>query len=87
YIDKLLQADTLTADLIEALQTAYASLGFFALEPELISTIAQQNQLSEVQLSQQQFAVMGDFALGFAELIEIIAVQSGLYAEEDDGWS
>jgi len=82
-----LQADTLTADLIEALQTAYASLGFFALEPELISTIAQQNQLSEVQLSQQQFAVMGDFALGFAELIEIIAVQSGLYAEEDDGWS
>lgn len=87
YIDKLLQADTLTADLTEALQTAYASLGFFALDPQLISTIAQQNQLSDVQLSQQQFAVMGDFALGFAELIEIIAVQSGLYTDEEESWS
>ena len=86
YIDKLLQAE-LSADLTEALQTAYASLGFFALDPQLIATIAQQNQLSEMQLSEQQFALMGDFALGFAELIEIIAVQSGLYADEEDGWS
>ena len=87
YIDKLMQADALTTDLTDALQTAYASLGFFALEPQLITTIAQQNQLSEIQLCQQQYELMGDFALGFAELIEIIAVQSGLYADEEDGWS
>ncbi|NMM42573.1 UPF0149 family protein [Pseudoalteromonas arctica] len=87
YINKLMQADALTADLTDTLQTAYASLGFFALEPQLITTIAQQNQLSEIQLSQQQYELMGDFALGFAELIEIIAVQSGLYADEEDGWS
>ena len=87
YIDKLMQADALTTDLTDALQTAYASLGFFALEPQLITTIAQQNQLSEIQLCQQQYELMGDFALGFAELIEIIAVQSGLYADEENGWS
>jgi hypothetical protein len=27
---------------------------------------------------------MGDFALGFAELIEIVALNSGLYT--DEGW-
>ncbi|KPH92867.1 hypothetical protein AMS58_20380 [Pseudoalteromonas porphyrae] len=87
YVDKLMQAGSLSVELKEALQTAYASLGFFALEPEVIATIAQKNQLSDAQLSQQQYELMGDFALGFAELIEIIAVQSGLYTDEEDSWN
>lgn len=87
YYNKLSQAPLLDGALLEALQTAYASLGFFALEADVIAAIAKQNNITEVQLAQSQYELMGDFALGFAELIEIIAVQSGLYSEEDDNWS
>jgi len=37
-----------------------------------------------LQLCEQQYDLMGDFALGFAELVEIVALNSGLY--NDDGW-
>lgn len=87
YYNKLSQVTDLDTALLEALQTAYASLGFFALEADVIAAIAKQNNLSEVKLAQSQYELMGDFALGFAELIEIIAVQSGLYSEEDENWS
>ena len=87
YYAKLSQASALDSALLEALQTAYASLGFFALDHEVISSIAQQNNITESQLAQNQYELMGDFALGFAELIEIIAVQSGLYTEDGETWN
>ena len=87
YYAKLSQASALDSALLEALQTAYASLGFFALEHGAILSIAQQNNITESQLAQSQYELMGDFALGFAELIEIIAVQSGLYTEDDETWN
>ncbi|MGS0537082.1 UPF0149 family protein [Pseudoalteromonas sp. SaAl2] len=87
YYIKLSQAPALDANLLEALQTAYASLVFFALDAQVMTTIAEQNSITDVQLAQSQYELMGDFALGFAELIEIIAVQSGLYSEEDESWS
>ena len=87
YYNKLSQVTGLDAALLEALQTAYASLGFFALDADVIAAIAKQNNLSEVQLAQSQYELIGDFALGFAELIEIVAVQSGLYTEDDETWN
>jgi len=87
YYTKLSQVQTLDSALLEALQTAYASLGFFALDNEVIASIAQQNNITESQLAQSQYELMGDFALGFAELIEIVAVQSGLYTEDDETWN
>ena len=68
----------------EALETAQATLSFFALDTQLISQIASQNSMNTLQLCEQQYDLMGDFALGFAELVEIVALNSGLY--NDDGW-
>ena len=33
-------------------------------------------------LCQYQYESMGDFALGFAELIEVVAINSGLITDE-----
>ena len=45
---------------------------------------SRQNNIDELHLCAQQYELMGDFALGFAELIEIVALNSGLYT--DEGW-
>ncbi|WP_276755705.1 UPF0149 family protein [Pseudoalteromonas marina] len=84
YTQKLLAATKLDAQYKEALETAQATLSFFALDTQLISQIASQNSMNTLQLCEQQYDLMGDFALGFAELVEIVALNSGLY--NDDGW-
>lgn len=83
YTQKLLAAPQLDAQYKEALEAAHATLSFFALDEHVINEIASQNALDELQLCQQQYELMGDFALGFAELIEIVALNSGLYTDED----
>lgn len=85
YVEHLMQSTQLNIELKDALQTAFASLSFFALTDPQITQIAEQNQLLKSELLAQQYDLMGDFALGFAELIEIVAVASGLY-EESEGW-
>lgn len=85
YVENLMHCSQLNAELKEALQSAFTSLSFFALKTEQLTQIAQQNKLSLTDLSQQKYELMGDFSLGFAELIEIVAVESGLYAESE-GW-
>ena len=84
YTQKLLTSPQLDAQYKEALETAQATLSFFALDPQLIAQIASQNSMNTMQLCEQQYDLMGDFALGFAELVEIVALNSGLY--NDEGW-
>lgn len=85
YLNKLLGAPHLADELKEALTTALQSLGFFTIESTEIAAIATENGLSEGQLCQQQYEVMNEFATGFAELIEVAAVNSHLY--NDEGWN
>ena len=84
YTQKLLSATALEAEYKQALESAQATLSFFALDGQTISQIALQNSIDEQLLCQQQYELMGDFALGFAELVEIVALNSGLYT--DEGW-
>ena len=84
YTQKLLSSTTLEAEYKQALESAQATLSFFALDGQTISQIALQNSIDEQLLCQQQYELMGDFALGFAELVEIVALNSGLYT--DEGW-
>ena len=85
YVNKLLSAPQLADELKEALASALQSLGFFTLETSEIAALAADNGLSEGQLCQQQYEVMNAFAAGFAELIEVVAVNSQLY--NDEGWN
>jgi len=84
YTHKLLQSEQLDIQYKQALESAQATLSFFALDKPRIAQIAQQNNIDELHLCAQQYELMGDFALGFAELIEIVALNSGLYT--DEGW-
>ena len=84
YTQKLLSSTALEAEYKQALESAQATLSFFALDGQTISQIALQNSIDEQLLCQQQYELMGDFALGFAELVEIVALNSGLYT--DEGW-
>ncbi|WP_372761644.1 UPF0149 family protein [Pseudoalteromonas sp.] len=84
YTQKLLNAEALALEYKQALETAQATLSFFALDSSTLSQIAAQNSIDEQQLYLQQYELMGDFALGFAELVEIVALNSGLYT--DEGW-
>lgn len=84
YTYKLLASEQLDSQYKQALESAQATLSFFALDKPIIAQIAQQNNIDELHLCEQQYELMGDFALGFAELIEIVALNSGLYT--DEGW-
>ena len=84
YTHKLLASKQLDIQYKQALESAQATLSFFALDKPIIKQIAQQNNIDELHLCEQQYELMGDFALGFAELIEIVALNSGLYT--DEGW-
>lgn len=84
YTQKLLGAEQLEVEYKEALESAQATLSFFALDEQTITLIATQNNIDVQQVCLQQYELMGDFALGFAELIEIVALNSGLYT--DEGW-
>ncbi|MCF7520428.1 UPF0149 family protein [Pseudoalteromonas sp. L21] len=85
YIAKLLAAPLLSEEFKAALDTAHQSLGFFSLSQSDIAAIASEYELTEGQLCQQQYELMGEFAAGFAELIEVVAMNSQLY--NDEGWN
>ena len=70
YAEPLLNAPQLDVDFKQALESALSTLSFFALDQLAIAQIAKQNNMTIEALCQYQYESMGDFALGFAELIE-----------------
>ena len=84
YAQPLLTAPALEPQYKEALESALSTLSFFAVDEQTRVQIAQQNRMTLEALYQYQYESMGDFALGFAELIEVVAINSGLIT--DEGW-
>ncbi|ASM49098.1 hypothetical protein PESP_a0918 [Pseudoalteromonas espejiana DSM 9414] len=84
YAQPLLNAPQLEPEYKEALESALSTLSFFAVDQQTMTQIAQQNSMTLDALCQYQYESMGDFALGFAELIEVVAINSGLIT--DEGW-
>ncbi|WP_024592133.1 MULTISPECIES: UPF0149 family protein [unclassified Pseudoalteromonas] len=82
YAEPLLNAPQLDTDFKQALESALSTLSFFALDQLAIAQIAKQNNMTIEALCQYQYESMGDFALGFAELIEVVAINSGLVTDE-----
>ncbi len=82
YIDTLLNAELIEVDTKEMLTQAVLVLGLFSSESDFVE-IAKANAQSEQDFHDNVLDMMGDFSLGFADLIEISAVQSGLFDEED----
>jgi len=84
YAEPLLNAPELDTEFKQALESALSTLSFFALDQQAVTQIAAQNNMTSDALCQYQYESMGDFALGFAELIEVVAINSGLIT--DDSW-
>lgn len=83
YYHTLQAAKALPKSSKAALQQAVYSLGFFANE-ENLQLQRQETGQPAAQLCETFYQLIGDFSLGFAELIECVAMQSGLY--NDEGW-
>jgi uncharacterized protein YecA (UPF0149 family) len=84
YAEPLLNAPELDTEFKQALESALSTLSFFALDQQAVTEIAAQNNMTVAALYEYQYESMGDFALGFAELIEVVAINSGLIT--DDSW-
>ncbi|CAM4287571.1 UPF0149 family protein [Pseudoalteromonas byunsanensis] len=83
YFDALLVADALSCELKEALQVATEQLAFFSLSQSQVSDYCDQLNCDEVEFLAQQSNLACEFAKGYAQLIEVVAVASGLYDDED----
>ncbi len=80
YVPKLLNALVEQPELLEALTMSVEFLGFFATEG--LDKTSEQDAQIQTALDAVKSSFDG-FALGFAELIEVCALQSGMVAQDD----
>ncbi|TMO44193.1 UPF0149 family protein [Pseudoalteromonas ruthenica] len=83
YIEPLLTAQAVDDNSREMLLQAVTVLSLFSEQQAFCAQAAQSGQ-SEQQFAEVLFDMMADFSLGFAELIELVAVQSGLFDDEQE---
>lgn len=83
YAGDLLNCENIDIELRSAFAMAISCLSFFANEANAQQQAQEQNLHLET-MSQQMFELMPDFATGFAEIVEAMAVSSGLF--NDEGW-
>ncbi|WP_105253605.1 UPF0149 family protein [Pseudoalteromonas sp. T1lg75] len=81
YLEPLLSAPSCPEQCKEMLAQAVTVLGLFA-DAEQFSAHAASSGQGEQAFNDALVDMMADFSLGFAELIELTAVQSGLFDDE-----
>ncbi|MCF2859589.1 YecA family protein [Pseudoalteromonas sp. SMS1] len=80
YLSTLSQTD-ISEELKEALISTTELLGFFSLEHDQVKTYCQSTGIELTAFCKAQYELAAQVAPAFAELIEQIAVASGLYEE------
>ncbi|PAJ73512.1 hypothetical protein CJF42_15395 [Pseudoalteromonas sp. NBT06-2] len=83
YAGDLLDCENIDIELRSAFAMAISCLSYFSNESNAQQQAQEQNIHLEA-MSQQMFEMMPDFATGFAEIVEAMAVSSGLF--NDEGW-
>ncbi|SFD21176.1 UPF0149 family protein [Pseudoalteromonas denitrificans] len=83
YAGQLLECENIDIDLRSAFAMAVTCLSYFADETSAHMQ-SEQQKIDFATLSSQMLEMMPDFASGFAELVEALAVSSGLF--NDEGW-
>jgi len=83
YAGDLLGCENIDIELRSAFAMAISCLSYFANESNAQEQAQEQNTHLET-MSHQMFEMMPDFATGFAEIVEAMAVSSGLF--NDEGW-
>jgi uncharacterized protein YecA (UPF0149 family) len=86
YFEYLIQAHGLSEDLKQALQMATEQLAFFSLSSEQVRSYCEQLNCDEHIFVSEQTALAKDFAPSYAQLIENVAVASGLFDEDEEGF-
>ncbi|BBN80249.1 hypothetical protein PA25_02340 [Pseudoalteromonas sp. A25] len=82
YFESFQSSSRVTGELKEALQMATEQLAFFSLEHSQIVQFCTHQQCNERDFINQQTQLAQEFAQGYAQLIETVALQSGLYDDE-----
>ncbi|MCG7549101.1 UPF0149 family protein [Pseudoalteromonas sp. Of7M-16] len=81
YLNKLSQCEQLSEELQQALVTSTELLGFFSLGHDQIEAYCQSIEADINAFVEQQYQLAAEIAPAYAELIEQVAVNSGLYDE------
>ncbi|MBE0369788.1 MULTISPECIES: UPF0149 family protein [Pseudoalteromonas] len=84
YYERLIHTQEVSEELKQALQMSTEQLSFFTLEESQVKTYCQQTNTDMTLFIQQQMQLAGEFAGGYAQLIEATAISSGLYDSEND---
>ncbi|KKE80908.1 hypothetical protein N481_10565 [Pseudoalteromonas luteoviolacea S4047-1] len=79
YLNKLNESDLLSDELKQALVTSTELLGFFSLEYAQVETYCQSIEVDINEFTTQQYQLAAEVAPAYAELIEQVALGSGLY--------
>lgn len=83
YVSDILKSGQLDEELSESFTLAFNCLSVLA-QPDQITANAKQLSMPDDVYLTNMISLMPDFALGFAELVEMAALQSGLF--DQDGW-
>ncbi|CAH9066498.1 hypothetical protein PSECIP111951_03826 [Pseudoalteromonas holothuriae] len=83
YFEPLLTSNKVSSEFKEALQMATEQLAFFSLEHEQVAAYCASHDCDEALFVHQQGELAQEFAQGYAQLIETVALESGLYDEEE----
>lgn len=79
YLNKLNESEQLSDELKQALVTSTELLGFFSLEYAQVEAYCQSIEADVNDFVTQQFQLAAEVAPAYAELIEQVALGSGLY--------
>ncbi|MBQ4878129.1 UPF0149 family protein [Pseudoalteromonas luteoviolacea] len=81
YLNKLNHSDTLSDELKQALVTSTELLGFFSLQLDQVEVYCKSIEVGIETFIEQQYQLASEVAPAYAELIEQVALSSGLYNE------
>jgi hypothetical protein len=84
YFQVLIDAPLLQKELKDALQMSTEQLSFFSLEFQQVEAYCKSQDIVTDVFIEQQLETANDFAKGYAQLIEAVAVESGLFDNEQE---
>jgi len=87
YSQKLLESAEVSSELLESFSLAIMALTFFADHENADVVVASQQQTTLNEFAPLMYQLINDLVPEYAQLVEQVALSSGLYDEAEDDWN
>ncbi|NRA53383.1 MAG: UPF0149 family protein [Gammaproteobacteria bacterium] len=87
YSQKLLESAELSSELLESFSLAIMALTFFADHENADAVVSSQQQSTIDEFAPLMYQLINDLVPEYAQLVEQVALSSGLYDEAEDDWN